>query len=77
MAVFTMKMLLKLIEMFPSFDLTDKLPQAEGIESVGNWFAWANYFLPTSTILVLFGLTATFYTFKIGVRIFKAVREFL
>lgn len=77
MGVFTLKLILKLIELFPSFDLTDKIPTAEGLDRVLNWFSWANFFLPTATIAALFGLTAIFYTFKISVRVFKAVREFL
>lgn len=77
MGVFTLKLILKLIDLFPTFDLTDKIPVAEGVESAANWFAWANYFLPTATIAALFGLTAVFYAFKIGVRTFKAVKDFI
>ena len=77
MGYFTLKLILNLIDLFPKFDLTDKLPVAEGLEQVTNWFAWANYFLPTATIVSLLGLTALFYTFKLGVRTFKAVRDFL
>lgn len=77
MGLFTLKVILKLIDLFPNFDLTDKIPVAEGVEDISVFFSWANYFLPTATIATLFGLTAIFYTFKIGVRVFKAVRDFL
>lgn len=73
---FGLKILLAILEKLPALDLSS-VPVLENIGKVSNTFAWANYFLPVDVMVGLLGLTASFYIFKLFVRVFKTVRDFI
>lgn len=75
---FGLKLLLAIINLLPKFELTpENFAMVDNVDTVLNYFAWANFFIPTNTIVSLLGLTALFYVFKFGVRVYKAVRDFI
>ena len=69
----TLKFLSFIIGLLPDLDFSG-IPIVENIADLTNIFAWINFFIPTTTIVVLLGITATFYVFK---AIYSVLRDFV
>ena len=61
--VLTLKFLSFIIDLLPDMDLTG-IPVIENISDLTNIFAWINFFVPTTALVALIGITSTFYVFR-------------
>ena len=72
-SVLGLKFLNFIIGLLPDVDLSG-IPAIENISDVMNIFAWVNFFIPTTVILALLTITATYYVFR---SIYVILRDFI
>lgn len=63
MSVLALRFLNFIVQLLPEVDFTG-IPIIENVSDLTNIFAWINFFIPTATLIVLLGITATFYMFR-------------
>ena len=71
MILFMLKVIKGFLSLFPSLQFD--LPSVEPVAEVLNYFAWARAFLPIDVILILLGLTAAYYVFKLTFSLIKYI----
>lgn len=59
----TLRFLNFIVNLLPEVDFTG-IPVIENVSDLTNIFAWINFFIPTATLVVLLGITATYYLFR-------------